>query len=88
MAEHPVSDDSGGVAGDAPISRARAERIARAQACVRCREYSYKRVTVIAAGAALREALGEVWHATLVCGVCGTCQELGIAGDGDVVYAG
>ncbi len=70
------------------ITQARAERVARAHACVRCREYSYKRVAVVAAAPALRDALGEVWHATLVCGVCGTRQELGIAADGDVVYAG
>lgn len=78
------------MSGDAAptISRARAERVARAHACIRCREYSYKRVTVVAASAALHDALGEVWHATLACGVCGTVQELGIAADGDVVYAG
>ena len=70
------------------ISQARAERVARAHACVRCLEYSYKRVTVAPSGQALREALGELWHATLVCGVCGTVQELGISADGDVVYVG
>jgi transcription elongation factor Elf1 len=70
------------------ITRDRAERVARAHACVRCREYSYKRVSVALASASLRETLGEVWHATLVCGVCGTSQELGIAADGDVVYVG
>lgn len=75
--------------GAAPtIPLARAERVARAHACVRCREYSYKRVSVAPSPAALRDALGEVWHATLVCGVCGTWQELGIAADGDVVYVG
>jgi len=75
---------------DAPpaIPRARAELVARAHACVRCREYNYKRVSVAPSPAALRDALGEVWHATLVCGVCGTWQELGIAADGDVVYVG
>jgi hypothetical protein len=72
----------------APLSRERAERIARAHACVRCREYSYKKVAVRPSTPALREALGEAWHAALVCGVCGTHQELGIDGDGDVVYAG
>ena len=80
---------AGGAGGGAPaITRARAERVARAHACVRCREYSYKRVTVTPASDALRDALGEVWHAALVCGVCGTPQELGIAADGGVVYAG
>ncbi len=72
----------------ASLPRERAERIARAHACVRCREYSYRRVRVAPSGEALREALGEVWHATLECGVCGTRQELGIADDGDVVYVG
>jgi transcription elongation factor Elf1 len=70
------------------IPRERAERIARAHACVRCKEYSYRKVAVKPSTASLREALGEVWHALLVCGVCGTTQELGIDADGDVVYAG
>jgi transcription elongation factor Elf1 len=70
------------------IPRERAERIARAHACLRCKEYSYRKVAVKPSTAALREALGEVWHALLVCGVCGTTQELGIDADGDVVYAG
>ena len=70
------------------IPRERAERVARAHPCVRCREYSYKKVTVKPATPALQEALGEAWHATLVCGVCGTVQELGIDADGDVVYVG
>ncbi len=70
------------------IPRERAERIARAHACLRCKEYSYRKVAVKPSTVALREALGEVWHALLVCGVCGTTQELGIDADGDVVYAG
>ena len=70
------------------IPRERAERIARAHACVRCREYTYRRVVVKPSTASLQEALGEVWHALLVCGVCGTTQELGIDADGDVVYVG
>jgi hypothetical protein len=75
------------VSDDAPtISQSRADRVARAHACVRCREYTYKRVSVAPASPTLRDALGEVWHATLVCGVCGTMQELGISADGDVVY--
>jgi hypothetical protein len=70
------------------IPRERADRIARSHACVRCKEYSYRKVAVKPSTPALREALGEVWHALLVCGVCGTAQELGIDADGDVVYAG
>jgi hypothetical protein len=74
--------------GPTTIPRERAERIARAHACVRCREYSYRRVAVKPSTPALHEALGEVWHALLVCGVCDTTQELGIDADGDVVYVG
>lgn len=80
-------DEPAGAAGPA-LSRARAERIARAQACVRCREYSYKRVRVAPAAPAIRDALRVTWTATLVCGVCGTVQELGIGDDEDVVYVG
>jgi hypothetical protein len=69
-----------------PITRERAERIARAHACVGCREYTYRKIAVREAADALREEFGEVWHAVLVCGVCGTHQELGIDDEGDVVY--
>lgn len=68
------------------ITQERAERIARAHACSSCREYNYRKLTVRPASAALREEFGEAWHAVLVCGVCGTHQELGIDDDGDVVY--
>ena len=68
------------------ITRERAELIARAHACVACREYTYRKFVVREASDALREEFGEVWHATLVCGVCGMHQELGIDDDGDVVY--
>jgi hypothetical protein len=76
------------VTDDVTLARGRAERIARAHACLRCREYSYKRVAVAPADPAMREALDELWHATLECGVCGALQELGIAADGSVLYAG
>ena len=62
--------------------------IARSHHCVQCQEYSYKRVVVKPASEALQEEFGERWHATLVCGVCGTQQELGIDDDGDVLYVG
>ncbi|MES2522848.1 MAG: hypothetical protein V4617_09140 [Gemmatimonadota bacterium] len=68
------------------ITRERAERIARAHACVSCREYTYRKLAVREPTAALRQEFGEEWHAVLVCGVCGLHQELGIDGDGDVVY--
>ena len=69
-----------------PISHERAERIARAHACTNCKEYTYRKLTVREAISALKVQFGEVWHAELVCGVCGVHQELGIDDDGDVVY--
>jgi hypothetical protein len=72
----------------APITQERAERIARAHACERCREYTYKKLVVKPAPPALREELDAVWIATKTCGVCGLQQELGIDDDGDIVYVG
>ncbi len=68
------------------ITQERAERIARAHACVDCQEYTYRKLFVREAIPALKQQFGEVWHAVLVCGVCGAHQELGIDDDGDVVY--
>lgn len=70
----------------AKITRERAERIARAHACENCGEYSYKKLTIKPASAETQRALGEVWHAVKVCGVCGMQQELGIDDDGEIVY--
>ena len=70
------------------ITKERAERIARAHACVACKEYTWRKISVREASNALRQEFGEVWHAILVCGVCGVEQELGIDDDGDVVYVG
>jgi len=70
----------------ARITQDRAERIARAHACQRCEEYSYKKLTVKTASESHQSALGIAWHATLVCGVCGLTQELGIDAEGEVVY--
>ena len=70
------------------ITRERAERIARAHACTNCGEYSYKKVQVKPGSAALRAELDVLWSATLVCGICGAQIELGIDGEGEVVYAG
>jgi transcription elongation factor Elf1 len=72
----------------ATITRERADRIARAQACVGCKEYTYRKVTIARADAGADEALGEKWHATLTCGVCGVRQELGLSADGEVLYVG
>jgi hypothetical protein len=68
------------------ISRERAERIAKAHACDRCGEYSYKRVKVMPATKRLEESLGVVWSTEQVCGVCDSHIELGIDDDGTVVY--
>ena len=68
------------------ISRARAEVVARAHACVKCKEYSYRRVSIREPAESLKKEFGEAWHALLVCGVCDLHQELGIDGDGDILY--
>jgi hypothetical protein len=68
------------------ISRERAERIARAAPCPACGEYSFKKLKVAESSDAHREALGEVWHATKTCGVCGNIIELGIDAEGEIVY--
>lgn len=70
----------------AKITRERAERIARAHACIQCREYSYKRLTVKPATAEQRDHLKEAWHAVAVCGVCDLEQEIGISATGEIVY--
>ena len=69
------------------INRERAERIAKAHACENCGEYSYKRVSVKAATESQRQELEVAWVAQQVCGVCNAHQELGIADDGDIIYA-
>ncbi len=68
------------------ITRERAERIARAHACIGCKEYTYRKLSVREAIPELKAQFGEVWHAIQICGVCGMHQELGIDDDGDVVY--
>ena len=70
------------------ISKERAERIAKAHACVKCGEYSYKRVSVKPAAKRLEESLGIVWSTEQVCGVCEAHLELGIDDDGTIVYEG
>ena len=72
----------------AEITRERAERIARSHACENCREYSYKRVIVKPASDQHKAALHEVWHVSLICGVCGLEMEIGIDEDGTILYAG
>jgi transcription elongation factor Elf1 len=70
----------------ARITRERAERIARAHACEKCGEYTYKRLLVKPAPATLLEELRAVWVASKTCGVCGLQQDVGIDDDGDVVF--
>lgn len=70
----------------AKITRERAERIAKAHACERCGEYSYKKVSVKPASKSQQDSLKISWQAIKVCGVCGAEQELGIAADGEIVY--
>lgn len=69
------------------LSRERAERIAKAHACPRCQEYSYRKLTVKPAPKAITEELGAVWVASRICGVCDHREEIGIADDGDIVYS-
>ena len=68
------------------ITHERAERIARAHACENCGEYNYKRLVVKPASDASRTELGEEWHASKVCGVCGMEHEMGIDDEGEIVY--
>ena len=70
------------------IPRGRAELIARAHACVRCGEYSFKRFTMRPASEAQREALHVVWIARKTCGVCDVEQEVGLDAEGDIIFAG
>ncbi len=69
-----------------PVTQERAERIAKAHACERCGEYSYKQVSVKTAPKDQQESLGIVWSVEKVCGVCDASQELGIAEDGTIVF--
>ncbi len=71
----------------AKISQDRAERIAKGHACDNCGEYSFKKLKVKAATPSHRKALGELWHVTKLCGICGMQQEVGIDDDGEIVYA-
>ncbi|MEO7711342.1 MAG: hypothetical protein ABIV10_00305 [Gemmatimonadaceae bacterium] len=68
------------------ISRERAERIARGHACDTCGEYTYKKLVVKPAPDSIRDELAAVWIATMLCGVCGRHQELGLDAEGDVVF--
>ncbi len=69
------------------ITRERAERIARAHACNRCREYNYRKLQVKPASDAHRAEFNEVWHVVAICGICGLEIEMGIDSEGDIIYA-
>ena len=62
--------------------------MARPVACVRCQEYSYRKVSVYPASEEHQRELGVLWEARLICGVCGLEQMLGIDEEGDVAYVG
>ena len=68
------------------ISRERAERIARGHGCETCGEYTYKKLVVKPAPDSIRDELSAIWIATMLCGVCGREQDLGLDADGDVVF--
>lgn len=70
------------------LTKERAQKIARAHACSSCQEYTYRRLVVKEATAAIVAELGAVWIATKTCGVCKYKEEIGIDDEGDVVYAG
>jgi hypothetical protein len=68
-----------------PITESRAERIAKAHACEKCGEYTFKRVSVKKAVKGRQEDVA--WIVDRACGVCSTEQELGLAEDGRIVYS-
>ena len=68
------------------ITRDRAERIGRAHACETCGEYNYKRLTTRPSTVSERDDLGEAWHITKTCGVCGAPHEMGLDPDGEILY--
>jgi hypothetical protein len=68
-----------------PITESRAERIAKAHACEKCGEYSFKRLSVKPAPKGRQEDVA--WIAERVCGVCDTEHEIGLAEDGRIVYS-
>jgi hypothetical protein len=70
----------------APIDQARAERIARSHPCVRCLEYSFKKLVVRPSALSHTKELGVVWTVHRICGVCGLEGELALDAEGDIVY--
>ena len=69
------------------ITQERAERIARSHACENCGEYSFKKMKVKPSSESNKKTLGEIWHISKTCGVCGMEHEIGIDAEGEIVYA-
>ncbi|MEP6507945.1 MAG: hypothetical protein ABJC63_06925 [Gemmatimonadales bacterium] len=69
------------------ITQERAERIARSHPCENCGEYSFKKMKVTPASESNKKRLGEIWHISKTCGVCGMEHEIGIDAEGEIVYA-
>jgi len=69
-----------------PVTKERAERIARSHACEHCLEYSFKKLVVRPANASERKDLKAAWLVQRVCGVCGLEQEIGLDAVGDIIY--
>jgi len=67
------------------VTKERAERIARAQPCPRCNEYTYKKIKLREAIAADHIA-GAAWIAEMLCGVCAAHLQLALESDGDVLF--
>lgn len=67
------------------VTKERAERIARAQPCPRCSEYTYKRIKLRPA-IAKDHVVGAAWLAEMVCGVCEAHLQLALEADGDVLF--
>jgi hypothetical protein len=67
------------------VTKERAELIARAQACPRCHEYTYKRIKLRAADPS-DHLTGAAWLADMVCGVCAAHLQLALESDGDVLF--
>ncbi|MES3034980.1 MAG: hypothetical protein V4813_13360 [Gemmatimonadota bacterium] len=67
------------------VTKERAELIARAQACPRCHEYTYKRIKMRAADPG-DHVTGAAWIADMVCGVCAAHLQLALESDGDVLF--
>ncbi len=67
------------------VTKERAELIARAQACPRCHEYTYKRMKLRAADTT-DHISGAAWVAEMTCGVCSAHLQLALESDGDVLF--